>query len=154
MHLWLKYYLFLRLININMKPFKNNKAIASLLTFLVSAVWHGFYPAYYFFGLEYYMIEQVSTYLEEEHDLFAKIEKWSFLPKLMYRIFLMSVVNYFGLAFSLLTLRANWNYYKAFHFVPLASLILAWLYTKFAKKSKKKPKSDKINSEEVIDKKE
>jgi lysophospholipid acyltransferase len=133
-HLWLKYYLFLRLLNIDRKPFKNNKALASLLTFLISAIWHGFYPVYYVFFFEYYMIEQISTYLEDEYDLFNKIEKWSFLPKLAYRIFLMSVVNYFGLAFSILTLRANWNYYKAFHFVPLLSLIGAWVYTKIAKK--------------------
>ncbi len=148
-HLWLKYYLFLRVINIDKKPFKNNKALASLLTFLVSAIWHGFYPVYYVFFFEYYMIEQIATYFEEEYDLFNKIEKWSFFPKLAYRIFIMSVVNYFGLAFSILTLRANWNYYKAFHFVPLLSLFVSWVYTKIAKKSKKKNRNV-----ETIEKKE
>lgn len=144
-HLWLKYYLFLRVINIDKKPFKNNKALASLLTFLVSAIWHGFYPVYYVFFFEYYMIEQIATYFEEEYDLFNKIEKWSFIPKLAYRIFIMSVVNYFGLAFSILTLRANWNYYKAFHFVPLLSLFVSWVYTKIAKKSKRKNRNVETN---------
>jgi len=109
-----------------------------LLTFMVSAMWLGFYPVYFIFFFEYYMIEQVSTFFEEEYDIFNKIEKWSFTPKFLYRIFIMSVVNYFGLAFSILSLKENYNYYKAFHFVPLLSMFSVWVYTKFAKRTPRK----------------
>ena len=118
-HLWLKYYIFIRLININKKPFYKNKSVASQITFAVSAMWHGYYPVYYLFFFEYFAIEQVSTYFEEVHDLYNKVETWSFFPKLIYRIFVMSLVNYFGLTFSILTLEGNYNYYRAFHFIPL-----------------------------------
>ena len=44
-HLWLKYYVFLRMINkgksVSLKPI--------LTTFVVSAIWHGFYPGYFLF---------------------------------------------------------------------------------------------------------
>lgn len=56
-HLWLKYNLFTRAINIDMKPFKNNMNLSSLLTFIVSAIWHGYYPTYYFTFLSLYLLQ-------------------------------------------------------------------------------------------------
>lgn len=46
-HKWLKYYVFLRLLNSNKKG--GLPLIPILLTFVVSAIWHGFYPGYYLF---------------------------------------------------------------------------------------------------------
>ncbi|MCQ2819069.1 MAG: hypothetical protein MJ252_17545 [archaeon] len=46
-HLWLKYCFFLRVINLDIPLVKNNKSLASGLTFILSAFWHGFYPTYY-----------------------------------------------------------------------------------------------------------
>jgi len=43
-HLWLKHYVQNRLVAPGAKP----TIIATLLTFGVSAFWHGFYPFYYF----------------------------------------------------------------------------------------------------------
>lgn len=127
-HLWLKYYLFLRLVSIPRKPFADNKALASLITFMVSAIWHGFYPTYYLFFIEYYIIEQISTYLDEKYDFFTQVEQWNFLSKIFYRIFIMTVVNYFGLSFSLLSLRENLNYYRAFFYIPLIFLFGTYLW--------------------------
>lgn len=49
-HEWLKYYVYLRLLN-NKERSRTN-AFAALVSFGVSAIWHGFYPGYYsfFFG--------------------------------------------------------------------------------------------------------
>jgi lysophospholipid acyltransferase len=127
-HLWLKYYLFLRLINVERKPFKNNKALVTFVTFMVSAFWHGFYPVYFFFFFEYYMIEHISKYLDEEYDLFNKMENSSFIPKTIFRILVCSVINYFGLCFTLLTIRANFIFSRAFYFVPFMSLFGGYLY--------------------------
>lgn len=138
-HLWLKYYLFLRLINVKSKLFRN-KSMASLLTFMVSACWHGFYPVYFFFFFEYYMIEQISKFLDEEYDLFNKIEKLPFILKLIYRIFLMSVMNYFGLCFTLLSLEENFIFSRAFYFVPFVSLFGSYIYTLFITIHHKKDK--------------
>jgi lysophospholipid acyltransferase len=68
-HLWLKHYVFLRMLK---KPAQNSQGNQSrpprqnmlqpiLITFLVSAIWHGFYPGYFFFfvcaGLNDYMFK-------------------------------------------------------------------------------------------------
>lgn len=45
-HTWLKYYVYLRLIK---KDKKGIQIIPILTTFVVSAIWHGFYPGYYLF---------------------------------------------------------------------------------------------------------
>ena len=46
-HMWLKYYIFMRMLPNN----KRGKGIikASMATFIVSAIWHGFYPGFFVF---------------------------------------------------------------------------------------------------------
>jgi lysophospholipid acyltransferase len=44
-HKWLKYYVYLRMI----KPGKQLQIVPILMTFVVSAIWHGFYPGYFLF---------------------------------------------------------------------------------------------------------
>jgi lysophospholipid acyltransferase len=45
-HKWLKYYVFLRMLDTKKKGIQ---IVPILTTFVVSAIWHGFYPGYYFF---------------------------------------------------------------------------------------------------------
>jgi MBOAT, membrane-bound O-acyltransferase family len=44
-HKWLKYYVYLRMI----KPGQHIQIVPILMTFVVSAIWHGFYPGYFLF---------------------------------------------------------------------------------------------------------
>ena len=44
---WLKHYVFLRFLPNDKK--KKVNPMAAFITFLVSAVWHGFYPGFYLF---------------------------------------------------------------------------------------------------------
>lgn len=51
---WLRYYVYERVL----EGQKKNQAKATFLTFMVSAVWHGFYPGYYvYFGLIHVFLE-------------------------------------------------------------------------------------------------
>lgn len=54
-HHWLKNYIFIRVVR--SRP--NYTVMASLLTFMVSAIWHGFYPGYYHFFLMAGLIDLV-----------------------------------------------------------------------------------------------
>lgn len=45
-HKWLKYYVFLRIVK---KGQKGVQIVPILTTFLVSAIWHGFYIGYFYF---------------------------------------------------------------------------------------------------------
>lgn len=44
-HTWLKYYVFLRMV----KRGERQTLTPIFMTFLISAVWHGFYPGYFMF---------------------------------------------------------------------------------------------------------
>jgi hypothetical protein len=130
-------------MGLNQKPFKNNKGLASLLTFIISALWHGLYIGYYTFSLKYFMLEQIAAFFEEEYDIYSKIEKWNFIYKFIYRIFIMTVVNHYAIGFSLMTWEANYNFfYKAFSFIPLLLLFSVWIFTLISKRTKKVKKID------------
>lgn len=62
-HLWLKYCIFLRLINVNHFIFKNNFMLSSLITFIASSFWHGYYPCYYIFFITLFFFQQATDYL-------------------------------------------------------------------------------------------
>ena len=83
-HLWLKYNLFTRTINIDMKPFKNNMGLASLLTFLVSAIWHGYYPTYYFTFISLYL-------LQTGNEVLVKVGYYDYVAKRWYLTIFMSI---------------------------------------------------------------
>ncbi len=46
-HMWLKYYIFLRMLPNDKKG--SGQAAAALTTFVISAIWHGFYPGFFVF---------------------------------------------------------------------------------------------------------
>ena len=83
-HLWLKYNLFTRTINIDMKPLKNNMGLASLLTFLVSAIWHGYYPTYYFTFISLYL-------LQTGNEVLVKVGYYDYVAKRWYLTIFMSI---------------------------------------------------------------
>ena len=56
---WLKYYVYLRQIP-NDKSKKVSIFKPAMITFLVSAVWHGFYPGYYIFFIELGLVDYIS----------------------------------------------------------------------------------------------
>ena len=53
-HMWLKYYIFLRMLP-NGKS--GGQVGAALTTFIVSAIWHGFYPGFFVFFISAGLID-------------------------------------------------------------------------------------------------
>lgn len=135
-HIWLKYHLFLRLINT--KYFSKNKGLASMITFSVSAVWHGFYPSYYLFFAQYFFIEQITAYLENRFDLFNVIDKSNFFIKFIAWKCVMATLCYFGQTFPILYPQFIYNYYKAFNFIPNIMLVLIFAVTCILSKKRSK----------------
>jgi lysophospholipid acyltransferase len=127
-HLWLKYNLFLRLINVEKKMFKDNAAIASLVTFMVSAFWHGFYPVYYLFFFQFYLVEQISGYLEAL-GFFKYIEKQSKFVYYAVGIITMSFPNYLGITFVLLTFRNVFDFLCNIYFTMPIFIAVLYFYT-------------------------
>ena len=63
-HFWLKYNVYIRVLSSN-GPFRNNRVMASFITFIFSAIWHGFYPSYYVSFVLIYLFEQNGEFLNE-----------------------------------------------------------------------------------------
>lgn len=147
-HLWLKYNLFLRLLNVETKPFKNNRGLASLITFMVSAFWHGFYPVYYIFFFLFFLLEQVCTILEEDYDFFKKVEKQNIIIRYAFSLFTMSFCNYLGIVFVLIDIKKAWTFSKSVQFVPAILLISIFLVLRhFNIKNKKRLYKEKKEKE-------
>ncbi len=140
-HLWLKYYVFFKIP----KSLRVG-GIPSFVTFGLSAIWHGFYPVYYLFFFEYYMIEQVSAYMENKYDIFNKIEKWDTVYKWTYNILVSFILHYFGLTFSILTMYENYNFYRAFYWVPFGILFGSYFYILLIAKPPKKERKELADS--------
>ena len=90
-HLWLKYNVFTRAIDIERKPFKDNRALSSLLTFISSAIWHGFYLTYYLTFLLLY-------FYQTSAEVFDKIGVYKWIYRTKFLMPLASILN--GIAFE------------------------------------------------------
>ena len=90
-HLWLKYNVFTRAIDIERKPFKDNRALSSLLTFISSAIWHGFFLTYYLTFLLLY-------FYQTSAEVFDKIGIYKWIYRTKFLLPLASILN--GIAFE------------------------------------------------------
>ena len=141
-HLWLKYNVLTRTININRKPFKDNWALASFLTFISSAIWHGFY-------LTYYLTFMLLYFYHSSADVFDKIGVYKWIRDTKFLLPLASILN--GLAFETIGIfffnlywdkavigARNMRYFSIIYIMGL------YVISKFIKvpKKDKKPKKD------------
>ena len=90
-HLWLKYNVYTRVINIKRKPFENNWTLSSFLTFISSAVWHGYYLTYYLTFILLFFYQSASY-------VFDKVGVYDWIIRTKFLIPLASILN--GLAFE------------------------------------------------------
>lgn len=54
-HEWLKYYVFLRMLD--SKKRGSSSSFAACVTFMVSAIWHGFYPGFFSFFIGAFLMD-------------------------------------------------------------------------------------------------
>lgn len=146
-HLWLKYNVYTRVINIKKKPFHNNWAMASLLTFLSSAIWHGFYLTYYLtFGLLFFY--QSGSYVLDKLGFYEWIYKTKFL------IPIASIFN--GLAFETIGIfffNLTWDKAmlgaKNMKYYPIISIMGLYFISKMFKIPKEKKKEKKTENKKL-----
>lgn len=75
-HIWLKYNVYTRVLA--SERFKDNRAMASFITYAFSSVWHGFYPSYYISFLMYFLFEQDAGFLHKL-GFYEYVEKHKFM---------------------------------------------------------------------------
>jgi hypothetical protein len=117
-HLWLKYNLFLRIVSAKSKVFNGNNSIASLITFMVSAFWHGFYPVYYIFFFIFYIYEQACDMLTKL-GFFDYFENQGIIVEQGMGLLTMFLCNYLGIVFVNLTVKNFYDFTVNMGFVPV-----------------------------------
>ena len=94
MHVWLKNYVFLRLITPGKKP----GAYESICTFIVSGLWHGFHPCYII------CFSMAAVMQELAKDIFRSKALFSGLPEILRTILAWVVtwitLNYIGVCIA------------------------------------------------------
>ncbi|CAD8184844.1 unnamed protein product [Paramecium octaurelia] len=141
---WLKKYVYLRVYPesvLKSSPAKSQKA--QLITFAVSAFWHGFYPGYYISFFHWNLIGMINKYIHKlgQNTNVLKIWDSNILFKCVRFYFVNSLFNCFGVGFQLMNVRDNLRFYGSVYYVfNLTTYILFAFFTvtQFGQKPRKK----------------
>ena len=109
------------------KPSPLRRSMAQHTTFIVSALWHGFYPSYYPFFFLFSIHSEVSK--------MAYVSDFSWLPlkpvvKWVAWSFMWQIGNVLGIMFTMLTIERSLTVLKAIYAYPLIVLIAAYCFFK------------------------
>lgn len=125
-----------------------NKFYSQLLTFMISAFWHGFYGGYYFTFILWFLQMYVSQLIFKESK--KQNSKWVKMYKSLGMVgkvglwllsnILFSVVGTF---FQILSIKQSWRILKAIYFFPLVFYILGYVMFTFGATKTRKPKDEK-----------
>jgi len=135
--IWLKRYVFLRIVNESeLKSNPKKASFAANASFMVSALWHGFYPYYYVTFLLFFMIQQFGKTLYNCGDYFKAIPR----PiQYFIRWFIMNMlVNTTLVAFTLLEFDKVAEFAKSIYYFPWIAITSFYILGKFMVPPKRK----------------
>lgn len=137
-HLWLKYQVYYRLINLPHKFFYKKYGTASFIVFIISALWHGFYPGYYIFFSQLYFFNQATRILDKKLNFFKRVEKSNFILRHFVNFVIVFNIGSLGYAFCVLDFGLSIKFYKTLYFIPNILLVIFYIYCVFVLKGNKK----------------
>lgn len=140
-HQWLKRGVQDRLI----VPGKKTTIRETLITFTVSAVWHGLYPFYYVMFFFCTIIVELSKEIFRSRALFDFIP--SGLSHIVGNVLTLICLNYLGTAFTMLSFERGFNFLKATYFLIPGILIITLVLWKALAITKIAQKKDKLRKE-------
>ena len=119
MHVWLKHYVQHRLV----KPGDHPTVLATCITFMVSALWHGIYPVYFVCFFYMFVLIEVSKDFYKAGDKVGKLWPLSYRPVKLAMAYVCTLYNcaYFSIMWRLKTLGKVWTFWKATYCIPFAT---------------------------------
>lgn len=142
-HLWLKRHVQERAV----QPGKKAGIRETLITFSISAMWHGLYPFYYIMFFFCALIVELSKEVFRSRALFASLPPT--VRHILANQLTMLFLNYLGTSFSMLTFERGYIFGRATHFFGFIGIFLGvflWKalgITKMAQAGQKKEKAVK-----------
>ena len=109
------------------KPSSLRRSLAQHCSFIFSAFWHGFYPAYYIMFFFFSIHAEVSkmAYVSDFSNFPAKgFIKW------IAWIMMWEIGNFLGIIFFALDLRLSIRFITSVYGFPIIQLVLAWAFFK------------------------
>jgi len=126
-HIWLKYNVMLRLTNLENNFIRNN---SHLITFIFSALWHGFHPSYYIFFFSCFLMDQIDSMLEKEIENFSHVKNKNLFSKIVSIYLVHFFFSYNGTIFELLEFNVLFRFAKSLYFIPhVVVIVLYFLLT-------------------------
>ena len=122
---WLKHYVFLRMLPNDKK--KNLNAKAALTTFMVSAVWHGFYPGFYLFFSGAFLLDTQAKLSGQVIYPLIKDKVPEFIISAVSWVWCYTFCAYFAIAFILLSLENAHKVYGSMYYSGHIILVLTIL---------------------------
>ncbi|OMJ68667.1 hypothetical protein SteCoe_33825 [Stentor coeruleus] len=127
---WLRRCIFNRIIVSGkdpLKPSSTRKSLAQHSSYIFSAFWHGFYPAYYVMFFWFSITSEISK--------MVFISDWSWLPakntfKWIAWGLMWMICNHHGVIFLSLELSRALKFVKSIHYLPMILLIIGWSFFK------------------------
>eukprot|EP00128_Syssomonas_multiformis_P000227 Colp12_sorted_trinity150504_noHs@30298 len=143
--LWLRRYVYLRLTPPGMRP----TFFANLITYAVSAFWHGFYPGYYMMFITAALMGSTAKDLRFHlRPYFAggKLSAFKWLYDILSWVLTMNATNYVCIIFAMLDFHRGLRLWTSLYFYVHAVLfsIIAF-YLVFPQFVRKQPKVTKVN---------
>jgi len=155
--LWLKYYVYMRMLpNDRSKSTAWTQFAASLTTFTVSAIWHGFYPGFYIFFIAVAFVDYCSKWGSIKFYPLIEGKVSDTVVYCMGWIYSYSFCAYFAPAFILLSFEHSWTLYKSMNFVGHLALFACFIVVTVSPSPKKKVAasdgSDKKSADSTVKK--
>jgi len=147
---WLKRYIFFRVCREDeVRTNPKRAALASNVTFMISAFWHGFYPAYYLVFFQLFLMQQVSKYIYYWKHLFTWIPSpIQFIIRWLCTAWL---IDFLAIAFVTLEIDKFLPVWKELYYYP--TILVSFFYILFMivgmpkrKKTDSRPSPDKAKA--------
>ncbi|KAI9319733.1 membrane bound O-acyl transferase, partial [Dichotomocladium elegans] len=133
---WLRHYVYVRLVPPNTKP----KAIATIMTYLASGLWHGFHPGYYFLFISVALLQVLGRRVRRAvHPFMFTPDGQTPLPrKKVYDflgwLFTMGTVAFLVTPFDLLYISRTFYVWRQVYYPHYCVLVLGWCFVLAAEK--------------------
>ena len=137
-HNFLKRYVYFRWSN---KDDANSKNLAQLMTFAFSAVWHGFYPSYYFLFAHF----ALGSIIQEQFQTIKKLYNLKIGARILDIIFIICYFffgNYCVGVIEALDYQVMFKFMKSLLFLPSIVMVIAYLISNFFIGLKKEKKNN------------
>jgi len=131
---WLRHYCYERLIGTRFEKFRR------LATFLLSAVWHGLYPAYYIFFISAAIHREAAAMARRKIRPYVLSIPEKYHPQFIYDIittaFTLMTMNYCAITFAMLNFKDSYYLWKNTYFIGHYYVILGFIVLPFIPKYK------------------